>query len=721
MNKLPAKRVVASPTQKATRCNSVFTSNSPHLNLEKLPTHCPILLQDNSFTHYLRCIYIQTLRLGPIEVALRDPSSKNFFSAFAIKKAQGEIVEEELQAIVKLGETDSYLDTIFFKTSNLERTLELLHKVSGGKCFYQKCGQNQSDLPSWFDPEDFNSLSRWICALFEKALWNSLCYSKTSGVSSLSNYWKQLTTEKKQKVLGSSEELQGTFFEALEFCADQNEPYVAKSYPEMFGLYLFQNHPSCLVNNQTYQKAKEKIKFYQNSDSVKLLLEKANSENFVEFLYYCSLKRSVTAFNLVSQQVLAKIRKAFAESKDFAPEENKPLERLKRSRENSNASSRSVSTSPEDEQNPSFIQQVLFQGIKLLLTSPSSVSKYLQKYRIDQIEEFKPQGLASFKKNRKNKKNSKGSKKKKNQRPKLPRCQEFPPLYCSPLHQEIHQIAQSTIKTVSGKSHWVYQVVNTVSQMVVSMYSGKCELFGSYASGLALETSDIDLVVTDTHFNRLQIEEACLNLEKVFNCCAWVKSAEALTKASVPVLKLQIWLSYFSYQTLNEVLSVDISFDDGGRHSGLGSLKNTLSLLGSYEHLQSLVLVLKKLLYLKGLNSPYSGGINSYSLILWVVASLNRNKLQKDLGTLFLQFLQDFSELDPKTTGVSVLKGGSFYELKDSNEHFVTLDPINARNNTTRTAFRVQEILQLFKEVRQTILDLLAQGKRDILKNHIFK
>jgi DNA polymerase sigma len=65
------------------------------------------------------------------------------------------------------------------------------------------------------------------------------------------------------------------------------------------------------------------------------------------------------------------------------------------------------------------------------------------------------------------------------------------------------------------------------------------------------------------------------------------------------------------------------------------------------------VLVLKKLLQTHGLNHPYHGGLNSYSLVLITSAFLKRFSGVDSMSKNLLEFLRYFGYFfDPSTTVV---------------------------------------------------------------------
>lgn len=132
-------------------------------------------------------------------------------------------------------------------------------------------------------------------------------------------------------------------------------------------------------------------------------------------------------------------------------------------------------------------------------------------------------------------------------------------------------------------------------------------IYGSYGSGLALESSDIDLVVNMGILpNRAQIQEACIKLVSALEQNPLIKKCQAITTAKIPIVKLE-----------TELYSIDITYEDeSSSHQGLKAVIFTLNLLDDYPQLRQLVLLLKHLLYLNNLHSSYHGGLNSYSLLL---------------------------------------------------------------------------------------------------------
>ena len=62
-------------------------------------------------------------------------------------------------------------------------------------------------------------------------------------------------------------------------------------------------------------------------------------------------------------------------------------------------------------------------------------------------------------------------------------------------------------------------------------------------------------------------------------------------------------------------------------HLGIQSCKLVSKYLKLYPHLKETAILLKKFMALHDFNSPYYGGISSYSTVLLIVAYMNEFKL----------------------------------------------------------------------------------------------
>ena len=312
---------------------------------------------------------------------------------------------------------------------------------------------------------------------------------------------------------------------------------------------------------------------------------------------------------------------------------------------------------------------------------------------------------------------------------------EFPPLdfnsnslsfSCfSALHNEITRFCNDLTEKVSIR----FEKFRGTLDMIYSMISiqhpeGLIYLFGSYSTNLAIETSDIDLLVTlPSAPSRMLIVEYCLLLSEVFRACPGVKYAQAITSARIPIVKLEF-----------EEFSIDISYeDDENSHQGLAVQNLVLQGMINYPGLREVALVFKHLLSVHKLNCNFLGGLNAYGLFIWILAYFRGlESPEYDLGRLALGFLQSFAEFDPSSTGIDVRRVPSFFPLsphtrptpcttpasslspaaKSSAPVFspilyppiLTLDPITG-NNITSGLFQSSQILSLLKSCHSKLLE----------------
>lgn len=243
------------------------------------------------------------------------------------------------------------------------------------------------------------------------------------------------------------------------------------------------------------------------------------------------------------------------------------------------------------------------------------------------------------------------------------------------------------------------------------------KIFGSYATRLALPTSDLDLVIVNSGLNREDIAIAIKNLAENLSVYKWAALAQSITTANVPVVKLTVDPQYFGGEVCDYV-KVDITFEDceevcEGRHIGLASVAWVKQLLAEYPFAQDVILTLKNVLYLQALNSAYLGGLSSYSLVLWVAAYL-RTYQPKNAGEALLGLLKHYGEFDAKTMGIACASEGKQYyrRLQPAFSVCETMDPVTPGNNTTKGAYRLPDIQGVLMKTRETLQASLSTGEK---------
>ena len=157
----------------------------------------------------------------------------------------------------------------------------------------------------------------------------------------------------------------------------------------------------------------------------------------------------------------------------------------------------------------------------------------------------------------------------------------------------------------------------------------RIEPFGSFATGLYLPTSDLDVVIfglwSNIPFSTLEVQ---------LRAIAAPGSIEVINMARVPIIR---------YDDSQTAVKVDISFNNetGPRTAQLIKLFKR-----QYPVLPKLAVVLKQFLLERDLSTVFTGGLSSYCLILMIVSFLqtHHRRLSKDdnLGVLLLEFLEHY-------------------------------------------------------------------------------
>ena len=204
--------------------------------------------------------------------------------------------------------------------------------------------------------------------------------------------------------------------------------------------------------------------------------------------------------------------------------------------------------------------------------------------------------------------------------------------------------------------------------------------FGSYATGLYLPSSDVDIVVfgmgLETKPSRVAgLEQLAQRLE----AAEWrVSELEVIGKAKVPIVK---------FIDVSSGVHVDICLEvrDGIQSSNLARKAST-----QFPAFKYLVLVLKRWLAQRGLADTYHGGVGSFLLQLLVIAALQHppsspDRLKGSLGGLLLHFFEVFGlRFNYVRCGISITQGGRFFAKQRHQPSF--FDAANpAQPGTTRT------------------------------------
>lgn len=229
----------------------------------------------------------------------------------------------------------------------------------------------------------------------------------------------------------------------------------------------------------------------------------------------------------------------------------------------------------------------------------------------------------------------------------------------------------------------------------------KLHIYGSYASGLSLPTSDVDFLL---EFE--EGEEAKYHfdlLEEIFRQSSVFQEVKYIKTAQIPVMKLTTSAVY-------DFFKIDITIKDMN-HYGLNCVDFVKKILQYYEPLKPILLVIKHLLNKVQLNDPYKGGLSSYGLILMILAFFQQLQLldkyeadKNHYGQLLIKFLHFYSSFDhhslviqpsplfdqiiPPFPQKKTKNLQMFQKTSMAQNNLIIIDPLNPYNNVASSTYQ---------------------------------
>ncbi|CAG9323550.1 unnamed protein product [Blepharisma stoltei] len=249
-------------------------------------------------------------------------------------------------------------------------------------------------------------------------------------------------------------------------------------------------------------------------------------------------------------------------------------------------------------------------------------------------------------------------------------------------------------------------ILNRLTAMVKSIWpDAEIQVFGSFANGLWLPTSDIDVSVrTNTNLStRASIDLLAASLIKT----KMASELEKIYTARVPLLK---------FLDRSTSLSIDVSFSIGQGMEWINLVKDYLV---KYPEAKYIIFVLKYYLKQRELNETFNGGIGSYLLFCMVISSIQMHPAHKDggkhyggytLGHFLVHFFQLYGhEFNYSDIGIDIKWNGSYFQkrnkewCKGKGEFLCVECPQGTNNDIGRGAFRIKLIREAFKHALSMI------------------
>ena len=155
-------------------------------------------------------------------------------------------------------------------------------------------------------------------------------------------------------------------------------------------------------------------------------------------------------------------------------------------------------------------------------------------------------------------------------------------------------------------------------------------------------------------------------------------------------------------------------------------IKNTINI---YPNIKPIILVLKRYMQKKKLNSSYHGGLSSFSLFL-LVASYNKHFFNENkyldknkdinnlLGQIFYGFFMFYSNFNFKINYIDLKENNPINILNEFSESKITLiDPITGLN-AAKSTFKLEQIKYTFNNAIMVINDIFFNNINYIDNNN---
>ncbi|KAL0846046.1 hypothetical protein Bca101_019292 [Brassica carinata] len=306
------------------------------------------------------------------------------------------------------------------------------------------------------------------------------------------------------------------------------------------------------------------------------------------------------------------------------------------------------------------------------------------------------------------------------------------------LNDEIDSFCkQVAAENMSRKPYINWAIKRVTRSLQVLWPRSRTNIFGSSATGLALPSSDVDLVVCLPPVRNLEpikeagilegrngIKETCLqHAARYLANQEWVKtdSLKAVENTAIPIIMLVVEVpcdlvcSIQSPKDGPDCITVDqdsnsntdmVGFEDSAAanslatkagnlanakcvrldisfktpsHTGLQTTQLVKDLTEQFPAATPLALVLKQFLADRTLDQSYSGGLSSYCLVLLITRFLQHEhhlgrSINQNIGRLLMDFLYFFGNVfDPRQMRVSV-QGSGIYRNRERGH---SIDPIH--------------------------------------------
>ena len=253
------------------------------------------------------------------------------------------------------------------------------------------------------------------------------------------------------------------------------------------------------------------------------------------------------------------------------------------------------------------------------------------------------------------------------------------------------------------KNECIEYIIDIIKENLDKKYKLKFGKYGSYATELAIEGSDIDICII---YKKL-LEDDLIFCEELYDILfknenKSKKFSYKTTKiftARIPRIIVEIDISKeikknplnnsFKYLDDNEIntVKIDLTYNEKEEYliNNMESVEYIKNALKEYPEIKPVILILKRYLKMQKMNEVYLGGIGSYALFLMVLnviknyQKLNPNTQIRNSQLLIMTF-EKFSFFDFSKKGIDKDNYDYLLEEENSEEIPFILNPLTGKN-----------------------------------------
>ncbi len=261
------------------------------------------------------------------------------------------------------------------------------------------------------------------------------------------------------------------------------------------------------------------------------------------------------------------------------------------------------------------------------------------------------------------------------------------------LHEEIRMF-NNCLRPTDEERRARNDAVARIREVVTGLWpESRLEVFGSFATGLYLPSSDIDAVILDSKC--ADIRQGLRVLAKSLSKKRLAVEVQTILKARVPIIKFVERESKFAF---------DISFDVA---NGPEAAEIVLQLVDVMPAMSRLVMVLKVFLQQRELSEVYTGGIGSYALLVMVAnfvlthgSRFSGREKDTNLGELLIDFFRLHGRAMAQGVGQGVDKFFKKRQLgfhqPDRPELYAVQDPHDEGNDLGKNSYNASKVRVAF-------------------------